>query len=166
FKSMEEIENYPINNDGQGNTTLLPGDFIYKDANGDGIIDDLDQRPIGYALYDNPILGFGLNSSFAYKGVSLNVDLAGGSMYSYVQNLELRYPFQGGHNSPTWMLSDRWHRADVFDNNSEWIPGRYPPIRENPNHANYRTSNYWRTNVSYQIGRASCRERAEVATGS
>jgi len=149
FKSMEEIENYPINNDGQGNTTLLPGDFIYKDANGDGIIDDLDQRPIGYALYDNPILGFGLNSSFAYKGVSLNVDLAGGSMYSYVQNLELRYPFQGGHNSPTWMLSDRWHRADVFDNNSEWIPGRYPPIRENPNHANYRTSNYWRTNVSY-----------------
>src|SRR5690606_37464327 len=75
--------------------------------------------PIGYALYDNPILGFGLNSSFAYKGISLNVDLAGGSMYSYVQNLELRYPFQGGHNSPTWMLSDRWHRADVFDNSRD-----------------------------------------------
>jgi len=149
FTSMEQIENYPVNIDGQGNTTLLPGDFIYKDVNGDRIIDDLDQRPVGYALYDNPILGFGLNNTVLYKGISLGVDLAGGSMYSFVQNLELRYPFQGGHNSPTWMLSDRWRRANVFDNNSEWVPGRYPPIRENPNHSNYRTSDYWRTNVKY-----------------
>ncbi len=149
FQSMEEIENHPINNDGQGNTTLLPGDLIYKDVNGDGIIDNLDLRPIGYALYDNPILGFGLNSSFGYKNISLQVDLAGGTMYSFDQNLELRYPFQGGHNSPTWMLGDRWRRADLFDNNSEWIPGKYPPIRENPNHSNYRNSDYWRTNVSY-----------------
>lgn len=149
FRSMEEIENHPINNDGQGNTTLLPGDLIYKDVNGDGLINDLDLRPIGYALYDNPILGFGFNSNFAYKGVSLQVDLAGGTMYSFNQNLELRYPFQGGHNSPTWMLEDRWRRADVFDNNSEWIPGRYPAIRENPNHSNYIGSDYWRTNVSY-----------------
>jgi TonB-linked SusC/RagA family outer membrane protein len=149
FQSMEQIENYPINNDGQGNTTLLPGDLIYKDVNGDGVINNLDERPIGYALYDNPILGFGLTSSFGYKNFSLSVDFAGGTMYSFNQNLELRFPFQGGHNSPEWMLKDRWRRADVYDNNSEWIPGKYPPIRENSSHSNYRNSDYWRTNVRY-----------------
>jgi len=149
FKSMEEIENYTINNDGQGNTTLLPGDLIYKDVNGDGIINDLDQRPISYALYDNPIMGFGLTSNFGYKAFSLQVDLAGGTMLAFSQNLELKFPFQGGHNSPRWMLEDRWHRADVYNPDSEWIPGRYPPIRENSSHSNYKESDYWRTNVTY-----------------
>ncbi len=49
FQSQEEIDNYTVNNDGQGNRTQLPGDFIYKDVNGDGIINGMDERPIGYA---------------------------------------------------------------------------------------------------------------------
>lgn len=44
FQSEEEIRNYPINNDGQNNRTQLPGDLIYKDVNGDGTIDYLDER--------------------------------------------------------------------------------------------------------------------------
>jgi hypothetical protein len=48
------------------------------------------------------------------------------------------------------MLVDRWHRADPYDDNSEWIPGRLPPIRRGlTNHASYRTSTFWRTNVTY-----------------
>ncbi|MGE8425457.1 MAG: SusC/RagA family protein, partial [Sphingobacterium siyangense] len=46
FQSEEEIRNHPINNDGQNNRTQLPGDLIYKDVNGDGVINDMDQRPI------------------------------------------------------------------------------------------------------------------------
>jgi hypothetical protein len=30
FHTVEEIENYPVDNDGQGNATLLPGDLIYR----------------------------------------------------------------------------------------------------------------------------------------
>src|SRR5690606_9284669 len=48
FQSEEEIRNHPIDNDGQNNASQLPGDFIYKDVNGDGIINGLDERPIGY----------------------------------------------------------------------------------------------------------------------
>src|SRR5699024_10750440 len=48
FQSQEQINNHPVNIDGEGNTTLLPGDFIYKDVNGDGEINEYDQRPIGY----------------------------------------------------------------------------------------------------------------------
>ena len=48
FKSMKEINDYPVNIDGQGNRTMLPGDLIYKDFNNDGIISNLDMRPLGY----------------------------------------------------------------------------------------------------------------------
>jgi len=44
--SQDEIDKYPVNIDGQGNRTMLPGDFIYEDANNDGIINAIDQRPI------------------------------------------------------------------------------------------------------------------------
>ena len=48
FQSEEEIKNYPVNLDGQGNTTLLPGDLIYKDVNNHGVINGMDERPIGF----------------------------------------------------------------------------------------------------------------------
>jgi TonB-linked SusC/RagA family outer membrane protein len=150
FRSMEEIEGHPVDIDGQGNRTLLPGDLIYKDVNGDGIINAMDERPIGYAINTNPLLAFGTNASVGYGGVTLSVDLSGGTMYSYNQNLEMKFPFQADHNSPEWMLADRWHRADPYDDGSEWIPGRLPPIRRGlTNHASYRTSTFWRTNVTY-----------------
>mgnify|MGYP007089726865 FL=1 len=38
FKDWEDIANYPIDNDRKGNTTIVPGDFKYKDVNGDGVI--------------------------------------------------------------------------------------------------------------------------------
>ena len=50
FQSEEEIRNYPINNDGENNRTQLPGDLIYKDVNGDGIINSMDERPIPYRM--------------------------------------------------------------------------------------------------------------------
>jgi TonB-linked SusC/RagA family outer membrane protein len=151
FKSLDEIENHPVNIDGQGNRTLLPGDLIYLDVNGDKIINALDERPIGYGVEQNPILAYGFGGSVSYKGVSLDVAFAGGTMYSYNRNLEMKNPFQGDHNSPQWMLTDRWHRADPYDDNSEWIPGFNPPIRRGlTNHVSYtRTSDFWRTNVNY-----------------
>lgn len=150
FQSMEEIAQHDVNIDGQGNRTLLPGDLIYRDVNQDGVINSLDERPIGYAVNTNPLLGFGANGSVQYAGVSLSVDLSGGTMYSYNQNLEMKYPFQADHNSPEWMLVDRWHRADPYDDSSEWIPGRYPPIRRGlTSHSSYRNSTFWRTNVSF-----------------
>ena len=58
FKSWEEIAAYPIDNDRQGNKTLRPGDIKYKDVNGDGVINGMDERPIGYREDSTPILNF------------------------------------------------------------------------------------------------------------
>lgn len=159
FESMEQIKNYTVNNDGQGNRTQLPGDLIFKDVNGDGIISSLDERPIGYAGLDggtfggnNPYMSFGMTASVNYKGFSLTTDWAGASMQSYYRIFELAIPFQAIHNSPEYIFNDRWHREDLFDPNSKWIPGKYPPIRRtgSGNHINYtRHSDFWISNITY-----------------
>jgi TonB-linked SusC/RagA family outer membrane protein len=150
FQSEEQIASHPINNDEQGNRTQLPGDFIYKDVNGDGIINYLDERPIGYAEGANPYLSFALNTSFAYKGFTLFMDFAGASLQSFQRNWELKIPYQNNGTSPHFMLEDRWHRQDPYDPNSAWVAGTYPALRkDNSSHVNFRKSDFWITNVRY-----------------
>ncbi|WP_345270556.1 SusC/RagA family TonB-linked outer membrane protein [Nibrella viscosa] len=151
FQSQEEIDNYKINNDGQGNRTQLPGDFIYKDVNGDGIINNLDERPIGYAEGANPYMSFGINGSLGWKGFSLLVDFAGANFQSFRREVEMKIPFQNNGTSPHFMFEDRWHRTDPFNPDSPWVAGRYPAIRkDNTSHVNFsRRSDFWTTNVRY-----------------
>ena len=150
FQSMEEINNYPVNIDGQGNKTLLPGDLIYKDVNADGKIDGFDERPIGFGGGQQPNLNFGLTLGFTWKNFDFNADFSGASGYTWFQNWETRWPFQNGGNLNT-IFRDRWHREDMYDINSAWIPGKYPALRFNPReHSNYtRTSTFWAHNVTY-----------------
>ena len=151
FKSQDEINNYQVNIDGQGNRTLLPGDLIYKDQNGDGKIDAFDERPIGYGSANNqPNINFGLTFGAGFKGFDFSADFSGGAGYTWFQNFESRWAFQNDGNLNTIFL-DRWRRADMYDRNSAWIPGKYPANRFNDrNHSNYtRTSNFWAHNVKY-----------------
>ncbi|HEV7379540.1 MAG TPA: SusC/RagA family TonB-linked outer membrane protein, partial [Dyadobacter sp.] len=150
FQSQQQINEYPVNIDGQGNRTLLPGDLIYKDINGDNVISGEDVRPIGYTESGQPNINFGLNLAVSWKGFSFNADFSGGAMYSWNQNWEQRWAYQndGALNS---IFLDRWHRKDPFDLNSEWIPGKYPALRYNDGgHSNYnRNSTFWLHNVKY-----------------
>lgn len=149
FQSEEEIKNYEIDNDGKGNRSQLPGDFIYKDVNGDGVINELDERPIGYPDNWAPMLSFGGNINLEWKGIDLNIDLAGGAMQSWYQNYELRNALHAGGNSPAYLLEDRWHRADPYDANSEWIAGYYPALRNGNVGPNDKNSDFWLHNVRY-----------------
>ncbi|MET3114008.1 TonB-linked SusC/RagA family outer membrane protein [Pedobacter sp. CG_S7] len=150
FASMEEINNYPVNNDGQGNRTMLPGDLIYKDFNNDGKINSYDERPIGYGVGTQPNINFGLNIGLAYKGFDFHADFSGGAGYTWYQNYETRWAFQNDGNLNT-IFTDRWHREDMYDVNSKWIPGKYPANRFNEGgHRNYNIgSTFWAHNVKY-----------------
>ncbi len=149
FKSEEQIRNHTVDIDGQNNRTLLPGDFIYKDVNGDGVINGMDERPIGYPTGWAPILSFGGHIGVDWKGIDLNIDFSGGGMQAWCQDYELRNPFHAGGNSPAYLLEDRWHRADLYDPNSEWISGYYPAIRNGNTGPNHRTSDFWLHNVRF-----------------
>lgn len=150
FQSWEEIQNYDVDNDQQGNTTLRPGDIKYNDVNGDGVINHLDSRPIGYRQGGLPYLNFALNLGFAYKGFDLAVDFTGASFASYRANHEGMLPFHDGGNNAAYYMENQWMLSDITDPNSELIPGTFPTlIRGNQNHSNYWHSDFWVMNVTY-----------------
>ncbi|WP_262249304.1 SusC/RagA family TonB-linked outer membrane protein [Parapedobacter soli] len=150
FQSQEEIDSHPVNIDGQGNRSLLPGDLIFKDVNNDGIINDLDVEPIGYAEGALPYFNYGINGSVAWKGISIAFDFVGAGMQTFFRDWELKYPFQNNGNLLRSFADDHWRRTDPYDPNSEWIPGTYPALRKDLNtHVNYRRSDFWVTNVRY-----------------
>jgi hypothetical protein len=130
---------------------LLPGDYIYKDINGDNKIDGYDERPIGYGTGNKqPNINFGFNIALYYNNFDFHADFSGASGYTWVQNWETRWPFQNDGNLNVIFL-DRWHRADPFDTKSEWIPGKYPALRYNEGgHSNYnKLSTIWGHNAIY-----------------
>ncbi|MBO3270806.1 TonB-dependent receptor [Hymenobacter defluvii] len=151
FQSEQEIADYPINNDGQGNRNMLPGDHKYKDVNGDGVINYLDERPIGYAEEATPYFTYALNTSLGYKGFTLNFDLVGAGLQTFRREVEQKIPFQNNGTSPNYFFEDRWHREDPFNNDSPWVPGTYPAVRrDDSGHPNYnRRSDFWTVNVRY-----------------
>jgi TonB-linked SusC/RagA family outer membrane protein len=150
FQSWEEIAAWPIDNDRQGNKTLRPGDIKYKDVNGDGVINGMDERPVGYVEGKTPTLNYGLNFAFGWKGFDLAFDLTGGSMASWYQDWEQRNPFHDGGNNASYYMKDTWNLSDIWDANSALIPGKYPMLLiGNSGHSNYWNSTFWKMNVSY-----------------
>ena len=157
FKSQEEVNNYKVNIDGKGNRTLIPGDLIYKDQNNDGKIDQYDERPIGFGYGTQPNLNFGFSIGLNYKNFDFHADFSGGAGYTWFQNWETRWAFQNNGNLNS-IFEDRWHRADLFDVNSAWVPGKYPANRINPGHGhsdyggpdgNVWNSTFWLHSVKY-----------------
>ena len=74
---------------------LKPGDAKYKDLNGDNIIDDNDQCPIGNPIY--PQLTAGITAGFEYKGFDFSMLWAGSGKVSRFISAGLRVPFGGGN---------------------------------------------------------------------
>ena len=65
----------------EGVGTPEPGDFIYKDLNGDGVINDRDKAPIGYSSL-LPRINYGFSLSANWKGFDVSIMLQGVGQYS------------------------------------------------------------------------------------
>ncbi|MEQ9443186.1 MAG: TonB-dependent receptor [Cyclobacteriaceae bacterium] len=172
FESQEQINNYSVNVDGEGNRTLLPGDLIYKDLNGDNKIDGYDERPIGYST-NLPFINGGLNFVATWKGFDLALDFSLASGYSFTAENELSRAFRANGGNIAEHLRDAWHREDPYDLNSEWISGYFPPNRFNQGGLSSvnKRSDFWLSNVTafrartFQLGYtlpASILERVKV----
>lgn len=150
FDSWEEIANYPIDNDRRGNRTVVPGDIKYKDQNGDGVINYLDERPIGYRQDSTPTINFGINLAASWKGFDLAMDWTGSGMTSWNQCWETARPFQNDGNSPDEVLKDAWHLSDIWNADSPLVSGKYPMVRLNSDETSaYDKSSYWLHTVTY-----------------
>jgi hypothetical protein len=151
FTSFEEIANHPVNqvSTASANRQLLPGDFFFDDVNGDGIINNTDTRPEGYSTNGTPILSFGAQSRVQYGNMTLTANFAGGAMFSNLRQFATRELSQGDNMMAKYSM-DRWMHANPYDITSEWIPGKYPPLRRSGQKNSYdRNSDFWRTNVRF-----------------
>ncbi|RZK92847.1 MAG: TonB-dependent receptor [Pedobacter sp.] len=124
FKNQAEVNAYPHYLDTQGNfdlNTAKPGDFKFKDVDGDGVIDlTKDREIVGNYL---PKFTYGFATSAEYKGIDLNVSMQG--VYgNKILNLSRRY-FANKEGNMNNMISslDRWV--------SESNPGSGQDVRAN-----------------------------------
>lgn len=141
FQTQEQIDNYPVNIDGANNVNLRPGDLIFKDVNGDGVIDDYDKRPLGYAATDydwdsgnankQPLLSLGINLGFEWKGIDVATDFAGGFMNTFIGDWHVKYGIASDQTGYVYNVVNAWRHEDIFDTASPWVAGKFPAVRSN-----------------------------------
>ena len=83
FNSQDEIDNSIVDQDGNGNVTLKPGDVRLLDLNGDSIINTYDRRVIGKG--STPELLFGIDINAQWKGFDFKMFWQGAG--GFVQNM-------------------------------------------------------------------------------
>lgn len=147
FKDYEEIRTSPRQ---FGN--YAPGDIKYKDINGDGVISDLDEVPIGATRTPNAIYGFG--ASLQWKNFDFNVHFQGAGKSSYALDGPSVYPFSQGEwgNISTDLIKPgkRWISREISGDPATENPNAtYPRLSYGWNDNNYRKSTFWLRNGSY-----------------
>lgn len=145
FQSQEEIQTAAIQ-DGNANSTLLPGDIRYEDFNGDGVINTFDGQPLGRG--ETPEIMYGLGLSASWKKFSFTMNWQGAANFVMQMQHFLIQPFANDMSAYAYFM-DRWHRADPTDPTSEWIPGKYPATRNNGTVNNNQFSSFWLKDATY-----------------
>jgi len=90
------------------NIDLKYGDAIYVDLNGDGIVDQNDQKPLGYT--DNPEITYSVNFNFQWKGLDFTMLWIGADHVSRSLNGYFRAQFGSTNTSALtqWVADNSW----------------------------------------------------------
>lgn len=137
FQSAEEIAAAPQQ---FGLTNVVPGDMRYKDINGDGIIDQNDETPIGYSTV--PEITFSGQFGFSYKNFDMSLMLQGATNVTVNPTNEIGWDNRFGAFFQEHL--DRWTPETA-------ATATYPLLRKAslPNTNNYYTSTFWLKDGSY-----------------
>lgn len=125
FQNDEQVRNYK---DAKGNQIMpnaVPGDVIFADLNGDGVISAEDRTMIGDP---HPDVNLGLNLNFGYKGFDLSITGVG----AFGQQVAHSYRDFGDNPKDNFTMdiaANRWH--------GEGTSNRYPRITSSP-HQNWK----------------------------
>ncbi|MBD5279216.1 MAG: TonB-dependent receptor [Bacteroides sp.] len=124
-------------------TTVQAGDLMYKDLNGDGVIDDYDKCAIGKPNLPTTTLGWSIGGS--WKGFSLNVLFQGSFDYSFALNGTAIEPFKSQFQP---IHTYRW-TEERWANGEEIL---FPRLTSNPstiNSAQGYMSDFWLVDAWY-----------------
>lgn len=137
FSSYEEIASSAQQ---FGLSNIAPGDIKYKDINGDGIIDENDQTPIGYSTV--PEMSYSLQLGVSYKGFDVSVMFQGAA-----RNSVYLYQDLGWDN-----MTGNFYEEHI----NRWTPetaatATYPRFLQGSKatHQNYYLSDFWLKDGKY-----------------
>ena len=104
FDNAQEIEN-TYQADFAATQSLVPGDLIFKDQNGDGIIDDQDRVVLGSYM---PDFTWGANLGFRYKALEFSALLQGQSGFEILNRKRGEMIFTNDTNIDADLASNLW----------------------------------------------------------
>jgi TonB-linked SusC/RagA family outer membrane protein len=138
FEDQSDIDNSPTQKFG----TVQPGDIKYRDQNGDGLINEFDEIPLGYAnSYPEIYYSFSLGAD--YKGFGISTLFQGTHNQSTLLNTQsVFWPLQGNSNISKYYYSNRWTPATTST-------AKYPRLTTGNNDNNYRPNSLWIQDKSY-----------------
>lgn len=137
FVDQADIESSPT----QLFSEVRPGDVKYKDQNGDDVIDQLDQVPIGYAS-GYPEIYYAGTIGFEFKGFGVDALFQGiANQTLFLNTKSVFWPLRG-QNSISTFSSDRWTPETA---ESATLPRL--SLLENAN--NYQKNDIWLTKGDY-----------------
>ena len=138
FEDQQEIANSPEQNFGE----VKPGDIKYKDQNGDGVINELDEVPMGHSS-QYPEMYFSSTIGGSYKGFSVSALFQGTANYTaYLNTPGVFRPMRNNNTISTHYYNRRWTPASAGE-------ATYPRLSVEENSNNYRPSSLWITDRSY-----------------
>ncbi|MDD4399555.1 MAG: TonB-dependent receptor [Dysgonamonadaceae bacterium] len=121
---------------------VFPGDAMYADLNGDGVVDGNDKAVRGYS--NRPEYMSGLNMGFNWKGLNFSMQWVGATNVSRMLDIEYRIPFTnaGKRGLLTYFYDGSW----TPDNQLDAI---YPRPAEESESWNSELSTLWLQDASY-----------------
>ncbi|MBE8722271.1 SusC/RagA family TonB-linked outer membrane protein [Sphingobacterium pedocola] len=166
FKDEDDIKYSPTQSFG----SVMPGDIKYKDVNGDGVINTLDQVPLTHSNY--PLTMYGFGGEFRYKNLSLGVLFKGTGKTSFfyvgqpmkykgvTENTGMGYMpfFQGTSGNVLTLANDpanRWIPRDYALEHgidlslAENPNARFPRLQYGNNSNNSQLSSFWQDDARY-----------------
>lgn len=104
------------------NNYVMPGDTRYKDINGDGIIDQKDQVPIGYPTF--PEITYGISLGGSFKGIDFSILFQGATNYSrmYVASNSHIRPYDNGLSTLAFIPEYSWSQEKYLNGEDIKLP--------------------------------------------
>ncbi len=150
FMNQQEIAEYPIDQDLNGNATIKVGDLKYKDLNNDGQIDWRDEAVIGSSGLPN--IMYSMDMGVGYKGIQLRMLWQGAADYTVTFSGSAAAPFS---NESIPLIEHYKYRAIVKNGpDGDYISNpdnfKLPPVTQNGRTANNsKPSDFWSYNARF-----------------
>lgn len=124
------------------NNKVQPGDIKYKDVNGDGLINQDDQVPIGYSDFPEKILGVSFGGDF--KGFDFSILFQGATNVSVFASRRSMRGFYEDTGASLDLLNNTWTQERY----EQGLPIKYPRLSVISD-MNYQRSTFWQEDASY-----------------